>query len=66
MEAKCIIIYFYLTMEIIYHILGICPDSQSHFDLANLLITWDSFMLCMSRISLFFMQCKILIMKIFI
>ena len=36
-------------MELIYHIIGLCPDTQAHFDLLDLIATWDSVMNFISR-----------------
>jgi len=52
-------------MEIIYHILGICPDAHSHFDLSDLFITWDSFMLYIYRLSFVFIKLKMSIIQFF-
>lgn len=52
-------------MEIIYHILGVCPDAHSHFDLSDLFITWDSFMLYIYRLSFILTNFKATILSLF-
>lgn len=52
-------------MEIIYHILGICPDAHSHLDMTDLYATWDSLSLYFCRISFFLIKLKIAVLEFF-
>jgi hypothetical protein len=50
-------------MEIFYHIIGICPDTKAHFDMLDLIASWDSVMNFISRFSLFIIKTKLLILE---
>lgn len=45
-------------MEFIFHLIGLCPDTQNHFDLIDLIAIWDTASVYLSRIS--FLGFKIL------
>jgi len=50
-------------MEIIYHIIGLCPDAHSHFDILDIIATWDSVMSYISRVSFLFFKIKLAILE---
>lgn len=46
-------------MEIFFHILGLCPDAQAHFDIIDLLSVWDTCVFHFSRLYLFAEKIKV-------
>lgn len=50
-------------MDLIYHIIGLCPDTHAHFDLLDLIASWDSVMNFISRFSLIIIKTKLLILE---
>jgi hypothetical protein len=45
-------------METIYHLIGMCPDAQSHIDIIDLCLIWDSFYLYLTKFPLSFIKSK--------
>ena len=46
-------------IEAVMHFFGMCPDAHSHISISDFLMTsWDSVMIYVSRLKIFFMKLK--------